>query len=59
MPRLEVAVSGDGISGEVAGVGGLLEAMELRKLMRGSYEEASVVAIFLLPLLAAGLNPKS
>lgn len=44
-PRLEVVVSDVGASGEVVGVGGLLEAMELRRLVRGSRDETSLVAI--------------
>ena len=44
-PRLKVVVSGVGASVEVVGVGGLLEAMELRRLVRGSRNETSVVVI--------------
>lgn len=44
-PRSVVVVSGVGGSGEVVGVGGLLEEMELRRLVRGSYDET--VAILL------------
>jgi len=40
-----VVVSGVGASGEVVGLGGLLEAMELRRLVRGSWDVTSVVAI--------------
>lgn len=46
-PRLEVVVSGVGGSGDVVGAGGLLEAMDRRRLVRGSYEETSVVVMML------------
>ena len=51
-PRLEVVFVGLGWSGDVVGVGGLLDAIEWRRLVRGSYEEVSVVAI-----LAPGVPP--
>lgn len=44
-PRFEMVVLGVGASGEVVGVGGLLEAMELRRLVSGSCDVTSMVAI--------------
>ena len=38
-PRLSVAFSELAASGDVVGVGGLLEAIERRRLVRGSREE--------------------
>ena len=42
-PRLSVALSKLAASGDVVGVGGVFEAMERRRLVRGSWETLAIV----------------